>query len=94
MAAVQVIVIPPDMGALDVRWHNCFIFHCHPDPLPHPTDTTTPPAGLIFDYQNLVARQWNTTIFARAIDDFYAYASKIRQLLSQPGLEMLRCQGL
>ena len=38
-----------------------FVFHCDLDPFPHPTGHHYPSAGLIFAYQNLVARQWNTS---------------------------------
>ena len=45
----------PSPTSPHVRWYNCFVLHCHLDPLPHLTDTTTP-LLVIF----LVARQWST----------------------------------
>ena len=46
---VQIVVVVPDTGALNAWssalsvWdYNYFVVCCHPDPLLHPRDTTTP----------------------------------------------------
>ena len=55
----------PDTGdmveSLSTWVYNYFLFCCHPDLLFHPSDTTALLVARYYVYQNLVARQQNTT---------------------------------